>query len=209
MEPILAHAICRCPFLGELARRNGAEYAKSIAVNPTVPAASGVETGCSGRRPVLEDYESYELTFRAFHGPRGVCPLQNRSPVPVVSPPTHSTQPPVLQEPSPTSCAVIIGGVPELPQRARRAGSGGVQQAYNVPCSSAAARALHPQAGTAAATAAPFATLSMSFGRNLVRARCCKTTAESGKGWSLGITNSPLQHTYPPLRTISALLCQS
>uniref|UniRef100_A0A7S3R3Y8 Uncharacterized protein n=1 Tax=Dunaliella tertiolecta TaxID=3047 RepID=A0A7S3R3Y8_DUNTE len=144
MDQILSHAISKCPFLGELARRNGDDYAKCIAINPTVPVDTGSSINSCTRRPVLEDYDSYETTFKAFHGPSGVCPLRTSAP-PAACPKTG---------------AVLSGGVPQLPQR--REFQGGARQqlphpSNDLPCS----QGHHPLA------AAPFATLSLSFGRNL------------------------------------------
>ena len=76
MDDILNHAISKCPFLGEVARRQGKDYARCIALDPTVPVATahapgGWSSASSSRRPVLEEYDTYETTFRAFHGSTG------------------------------------------------------------------------------------------------------------------------------------------
>jgi hypothetical protein len=62
-------AVAKCPFLAELARKHGTDYASRIAINPTRPAHT------LERRPVLEETVDLERTFALFHGPLGVVPL--------------------------------------------------------------------------------------------------------------------------------------
>ena len=68
MADLLDSAIRKCPFLAQVAANQGCQYARHIAVQPTVPA---------GRAPLLEEsYQpNFEATFRLFHGPAGVVPL--------------------------------------------------------------------------------------------------------------------------------------
>jgi hypothetical protein len=67
-----AYAVRACPFLAELAQREGDAVAASIASDPTRPAARGP-------RPLLPEGTPGELmrTFRLFHGPDGVVPLSS------------------------------------------------------------------------------------------------------------------------------------
>lgn len=61
----------RCPFLRELAEREGQRFAAHIACRPTVPFARPAE-------PVLrEDDCDFAATFQLFHGPSGVVPLRS------------------------------------------------------------------------------------------------------------------------------------
>lgn len=60
-------AVRRCPFLGQLAARQGEAYAQRLAANPFARAAG----------PVLEEegLSVSDATLRMWHGPGGVCPL--------------------------------------------------------------------------------------------------------------------------------------
>ncbi len=66
-------AVRRCPFLAQLAKEQGEEYATSIALAPTKPVGS-VELP-QGTDAVVSLATSYNL----FHGPEGVLPL-NKGP---------------------------------------------------------------------------------------------------------------------------------
>ena len=61
----------RCPFLREVAEREGQQYAAHIACRPTVPFVRPA-------KPVLrEDACDFAATFQLFHGPTGVVPLRS------------------------------------------------------------------------------------------------------------------------------------
>lgn len=61
----------RCPFLREVAEREGQQYAAHIACRPTVPFVRSA-------KPVLrEDECDFAATFQLFHGPAGVVPLRS------------------------------------------------------------------------------------------------------------------------------------
>jgi hypothetical protein len=61
----------RCPFLREVAEREGQQYAAHIACRPTVPFVRSAV-------PVLrEDACDFAATFQLFHGPAGVVPLRS------------------------------------------------------------------------------------------------------------------------------------
>eukprot|EP00798_Chlamydomonas_sp_ICE-L_P001151 gene1151-3715_t len=61
-------AIKACPFLRNVSLRQGDEYARSIAINPMVPAPMA-------KRPLLEETDDFANTFRLFHGPQSPVPL--------------------------------------------------------------------------------------------------------------------------------------
>jgi len=64
------HSIERCPFLREVAEREGPSFAKHIACRPAVPYARSAG-------PVLEeDISDLAATFQLFHGESGVIPLR-------------------------------------------------------------------------------------------------------------------------------------
>lgn len=64
--------VARCPFLSNLARVQGIEYAVSVGVCPNAPAPQP-------RRPILEEQYSFGLNFQAYHNPEtGVVPLFGR-----------------------------------------------------------------------------------------------------------------------------------
>lgn len=64
------HIIERCPFLREVAEREGPSFAKHIACRPAVPYARSAG-------PVLEeDISDLAATFQLFHGESGVIPLR-------------------------------------------------------------------------------------------------------------------------------------
>jgi hypothetical protein len=65
-----AFAVRKCPFLSQLAKEHGEEYATSIAIAPTKPV--GAEPLPTGTDAVVGLAES----FRLFHGPEGVLPLK-------------------------------------------------------------------------------------------------------------------------------------
>lgn len=67
-------AVRRCPFLSQLAREHGEEYATSIALAPTKPV--GAEPLPSGTDAVV----ALSSNFRLFHGPEGVVPLASKCP---------------------------------------------------------------------------------------------------------------------------------
>jgi hypothetical protein len=69
MDVVLDNALERCPFLGRVAAEQGVTFAKSIAINPSIAAAT------AQRRPLLEELDDYSATFRAFHGANGLVPL--------------------------------------------------------------------------------------------------------------------------------------
>ncbi|GBF99618.1 hypothetical protein Rsub_12297 [Raphidocelis subcapitata] len=61
-------AVQGCPFLRQLAAQEGDEYAAAVATHPTRPAR--------GVQPLLPEPEALLQTFRLFHGPGGVVPLE-------------------------------------------------------------------------------------------------------------------------------------
>jgi hypothetical protein len=65
-------AVRKCPFLAQLAKEHGEEYAVNIAIEPTKPAA---EPRPQGTDAVV----AYAESFRLFHGPEGVLPLKKSS----------------------------------------------------------------------------------------------------------------------------------
>jgi len=67
-------AVRRCPFLAQLAKEHGEEFATSIAIAPTKPV--GREPLPTGTDAVCGLAES----FRLFHGPQGLLPLAKGSP---------------------------------------------------------------------------------------------------------------------------------
>ncbi len=73
----LNSAISKCPFLHNVATRQGESYARRIACRPFEPAASSAG-------PVFqEDLCSFDATFRLFHGSEtstGIVPLAKRAP---------------------------------------------------------------------------------------------------------------------------------
>jgi hypothetical protein len=73
-EQACSYAVVHCPFLKQLADREGPTFARSIARDPTRPAAV---PAARGFQPLLPEAEGTELlhTFRLFHGPQGVVPL--------------------------------------------------------------------------------------------------------------------------------------
>jgi hypothetical protein len=66
-----AIAVRRCPFLAQLAKEQGEEYATSIALAPTKPVGSG-EPLPQGTDAVVALASSYNL----FHGHEGILPLK-------------------------------------------------------------------------------------------------------------------------------------
>eukprot|EP00798_Chlamydomonas_sp_ICE-L_P013803 gene13803-19718_t len=64
----ISTAIEVCPFLSNVCSRQGEQYARSIAINPIAPAPSA-------RRPLLEETDDFQTTFRLFHGPSSPVPL--------------------------------------------------------------------------------------------------------------------------------------
>lgn len=68
-----AFAVRKCPFLAQLAKEHGEEYATSIAIAPTKTV--GAEPLPTGTDAVVGLAES----FRLFHGPNGVVPLNKTS----------------------------------------------------------------------------------------------------------------------------------
>mmetsp|Transcript_12376 Transcript_12376/g.26732 ORF Transcript_12376/g.26732 Transcript_12376/m.26732 type:complete len:409 (-) Transcript_12376:598-1824(-) len=77
-------AISKCPFLHNVCKTNGPEYAASIAINPTLPAPGP-------RRPILEETHDFAGTFRLFHGPSGLVPLKSERCPTIRSEPTYET----------------------------------------------------------------------------------------------------------------------
>lgn len=65
-----AFAVRKCPFLSQLAKEHGEDFATSIAIAPTKPV--GAEPLPTGTDAVVGLAES----FRLFHGPEGVLPLK-------------------------------------------------------------------------------------------------------------------------------------
>jgi hypothetical protein len=65
-------AVRKCPFLAQLAKEHGEDYALNIAIAPTKPAA---EPRPQGTDAVV----AYAESFRMFHGPEGVLPLNKGS----------------------------------------------------------------------------------------------------------------------------------
>lgn len=69
---VMEAQVARCPFLSNLARVQGIEYAVSVGVCPTAAAPQP-------RRPILEEQYSFGLNFQAYHNPEtGVVPLFGR-----------------------------------------------------------------------------------------------------------------------------------
>lgn len=66
-------AVSRCPFLHEVAAREGHEYAANLAVDPTRPAAARVRK--DGGVDDASSSSSLMATFRLYHGEHGVVPL--------------------------------------------------------------------------------------------------------------------------------------
>jgi hypothetical protein len=66
-EGASSYALRTCPFLAQLAEREGPQVAARIASDPTRPAR--------GPRPLLPEGEGLLTTFALFHGPEGVVPL--------------------------------------------------------------------------------------------------------------------------------------
>jgi len=64
----------RCPFLAQLAKEHGEDFATSISIAPTKPV--GREPLPTGTDAVCGLAES----FRLFHGPQGLLPLTKGSP---------------------------------------------------------------------------------------------------------------------------------
>jgi hypothetical protein len=155
MEDVLNHAIRKCPFLHELSQRQGAEYAARIAVRPTEPASQ-----CPARRrPLLEDLDSFDATLRAFHGPEGLVPLRGCPFARSACPQPSAAETPsrvAATAPAPPSCP---RHAPQ-PERLQRAGINALPPRRAVSTGS-----LNP------ATALPMATMSLSFGRNIVSKR--------------------------------------
>lgn len=61
--------VAKCPFLSNLAKVNGTDFAISVATAPFVPAPQP-------RRPLLEEQYSFSLNYAAFHHPQtGAVPL--------------------------------------------------------------------------------------------------------------------------------------
>lgn len=161
----------QCPFLGELAKQNGQQFARSIALDPTVPASTN---SSSVRRPVLEEdlsgLSTYAKTFQAFHGKHGLCPLSRccaptRPAAPVdCSPPAADS---VSVAAPPAAAGFRAGGLTELPKQQRH-------RASRQCCRSSAASPHLPsqqqqqQHLLLGSGPLPVATLSLSFGRNLV-----------------------------------------
>lgn len=73
VDPVAA-GMRRCPFLHSLASAEGADFARSVALNPFAPAAASADQAAP-RRPVFEELEDFSRTFRLFHGPGGMVPL--------------------------------------------------------------------------------------------------------------------------------------
>lgn len=66
----MQHGLERCPFLREVAQREGQGFASHIACRPTVHYSRSAG-------PVLrEDACDFAATFELFHGPAGVVPLR-------------------------------------------------------------------------------------------------------------------------------------
>lgn len=67
----VTYAVTTCPFLKSVARDQGEDYARNIAVAPARPAAGAPA-------PVLaESLDGVTATFELFHGQRGVVPLSS------------------------------------------------------------------------------------------------------------------------------------
>jgi hypothetical protein len=93
----ISSAIRKCPFLHELSVKHGDQYARNIATQPTKPA------GSSRPRPLLEELDMFQTTFKLFHGMNGIVPLATGQPdkaevalgtVHVASPTTQSAHAP-------------------------------------------------------------------------------------------------------------------
>lgn len=93
MDPI-GEGIKRCPFLRELASREGVAFARGVALDPLRQfrpreQADGLDAAVDGvvghslplgrRRPVFEELENFSRTFRVFHGPDGIVPLPKKA----------------------------------------------------------------------------------------------------------------------------------
>lgn len=76
MGDATSYAVRSCPFLSQLAQREGVKFAQSIATDPTKlvgAAARGFEPLLP--ETMMETSEELLRTFRLFHGPQGVVPL--------------------------------------------------------------------------------------------------------------------------------------
>ncbi len=77
MQP-QADALAKCPFLGQVAAREGPQFALKLAANPFCSASAS--TG-----PLLLEEEGYAAMVRLWHGPGGVVPLRRFEDVPASS----------------------------------------------------------------------------------------------------------------------------
>ena len=110
-----ALAVQACPFLRQLAAREGEEYAAAVATHPTRPAR--------GVQPLLPEPEALLQTFRLFHGAGGVVPLEGFDlrvrtlETAAPGPPPPPPPPPDLRRPAMMAARPLC----RRPQRPRRA----------------------------------------------------------------------------------------
>ena len=147
--PGAAFAVRKCPFLHELAAREGQEYAMRVAVDPCKPARGpSSSSGSITEQQQEQQQEQLLSTFKLFHGAEGVVPLVG-----------FESRAQVL--------AARAGGCPF-----HHRSSGEEQQASSQKKEAAGAVVPHvafspqlPARGApAAAAAAPLASMGMSFG---------------------------------------------
>lgn len=62
-------ALSRCPFLHAVAQQQGVEFARQVALAPTVPV------NLQAKVPVLEEHYSFDISAQRVHGPNGAVPL--------------------------------------------------------------------------------------------------------------------------------------
>lgn len=70
IEHCISTAISKCPFLHSLSQQQGVEFARQVALRPTVPANP------HAKLPVLEEhYSAFAISVQQVHGPHGAVPL--------------------------------------------------------------------------------------------------------------------------------------
>ena len=155
----------RCPFLRQVAEREGEAFARHVACRPTVAYSRSAG-------PVLqEDVCDFAATFQLFHGPSGVVPLRTGS-LPAGRNPTfwmpafsHSQNLRITcLNGSEIQCVLTTPHYPAGGSCPFDHASKGAQPASRNFASATAPAAVRQQRRPPTMAGAPFASLSLSFG---------------------------------------------
>ncbi len=163
MDAILDNAVARCPFLARVAAAEGIDFAKALAIDPTRPAAS------AQRRPALEELQDYSQTYRLWHGANGFMPLSHGSgPAPAAAPKLVPSACPVLQPSAAAAATITTSNAPVLLPEPQ--GSRAPRPAPSAP--RGLGRCTKPL---------PLASVSLSFGGNMVSRLCVPAPRSRGR----------------------------